>query len=195
LENTLTVQIGTTDARLEGDRSVVRGKPTNLGVLIGRAMMDKTRSNLAIVNSGGVRDAIVAGAITYKDVLKVQPFGNTVCTVDLTGNDLLDYLNASAKMSIGSGAFPQFAGVELEIVGGTASNVRIQGAPLDAGKTYRLAINNFQAAGGDGYPKLTGHPSFVNTGYVDADVLRAFIAAHNPLKAADFEPGSAVVRR
>jgi 5'-nucleotidase/UDP-sugar diphosphatase len=63
------------------------------------------------------------------------------------------------------------------------------------GKTYRMVLNNFIAAGGDGYPKLTAHPSYVDTGYVDADVLRAYITAHSPLKAADFEPGSAVVRR
>lgn len=194
-QDKLTVQIGNSDGRLEGDRAVVRSKPTNLGVLIGRAMMDRTKADLAIINSGGVRDSIAAGAITYKDVLKVHPFGNTVCTVDLTGGELLQYLNTAGKMSPGSGAFPQFAGVEFELVSASATQVSIRGVPLDAGKTYRLALNNFQATGGDGYPKVTGHPSFVNTGYVDADVLRAFIAAHNPLKIADFEPGTAVTPR
>jgi len=191
----LAIQIGATDARLEGDRKVVRQQPTNLGVLIGRAMMDKTGADLAIVNAGGVRDAMGAGVITYKDVLKVQPFGNTVCVVDLTGQELADYLNAAAKMTVGSGAFPQFAGVALDIAAGMASQVRIAGQALAPGKTYRLAINNFQASGGDGYPKLSSHPSFVNTGFVDADVLRAFISKNSPLKAADFDPGTAVVRR
>lgn len=98
-------------------------------------------------------------------------------------------------MSPGSGAFPQFAGVELEIAGGAVANVRIKGRALEMAKTYRLALNNFQAAGGDGYPKLTAHPSFVNTGFVDAEVLRAFITANSPLAAARYEPGSAVLRR
>jgi 5'-nucleotidase/UDP-sugar diphosphatase len=194
-QDKLDIQIGATDARLEGDRIVVRSQPTNLGVLIGRAMMDKVQADLAIVNAGGVRDAISPGNITYKDVLKVQPFGNTVCTVDLTDQELINYLNAAAKMTPGSGAFAQFAGVELDITSGTASQVRIAGQALEMGKTYRLTINNFQASGGDGYPKLTDHPSFVNTGFVDADVLRAFISKKSPLKAADFAPGSAVVRR
>jgi len=194
-QDKLNIQIGATDARLEGDRKLVRSQPTNLGVMVARAMMDKTRADLAIVNAGGVRDAIAAGVITYKDVLKVQPFGNTVCTVDLTGQELTDYLNAAAKMTPGSGAFPQFAGVELEIAAGQASKVRVAGQALQLGKTYRLAINNFQASGGDGYPKMTGHPSFVNTGFVDADVLRAFISKNSPLRVADFEPGAAVVRR
>lgn len=194
-QDRLDIQIGATDARLEGDRAVVRNKPTNLGVLIGHAMMDKTRADFAMVNSGGVRDSIKAGAITYRDILKVHPFGNTVCTVDLTGQEVVDYLGISAKMTPGSGAFAQFAGIELEMSQGVVSNIRVQGKPLDANKVYRVALNNFQAAGGDGYPELTNSPSFVNTGYVDADVLRGFVATHNPLKAADFDPGTSVVRR
>lgn len=191
----LGVQIGSVDANLDGERDRVRRQPTNLGVMVARAMVERTGADFAIVNAGGVRDSIKAGAITYKDVLKVQPFANSICTADLTGQEVLDYLSAAAKMSPGSGAFPQFSGVELDITAGTVSNVRIRGAALDPAKTYRLAVNNFQAAGGDGYPKLTAHPSFVNTGFVDAEVLRAFIATHSPLTAAKFDPGTAVVRR
>ena len=194
-QDKLDLQVGATDARLEGDRAAVRSKPTNLGVLIAKAMMEKTGADFAIVNSGGVRDSIKAGPITYRDILKVQPFGNTVCTVDLTGQEIIAYLSAASKMSPGSGAFAQFAGIELEMANGAVSNVRVQGTALDTNKVYRMALNNFQAAGGDGYPRLTDNPSFVNTGFVDADVMRAFIAARNPLKAAEFDPGTAVVRR
>jgi 5'-nucleotidase/UDP-sugar diphosphatase len=191
----LNIEVGATDGRLEGERAIVRSQPTNLGVLVGRAMMDKTGADLAIVNAGGVRDSIQAGVISYKDVLKVQPFGNTVCTVDLSGQELLSYLNVAANIAPGAGAFPQFAGVEMEIVNVGVSRVRIAGKALDPAKTYRLAINNFQASGGDGYPQLNKHPGFVDTGFVDADVLRSFLGKNKPLKTADYAPGSAVVRR
>ena len=49
----LTVEIGSTDGRLEGDRAVVRSKPASLAVLIGRALMEKTRADFAVVNAGG----------------------------------------------------------------------------------------------------------------------------------------------
>jgi len=75
------------------------------------------------------------------------------------------------------------------------TSASIKGAPIDPAKTYRMAINNFQAAGGDGYPKMTGHKGYVDSGFVDADVLRSFILANSPIKVADFEPGDAVVRR
>jgi len=191
----LLVEIGATDGRIEGDRAVVRSKPASMGVLIGRALMDKTKADFAVVNAGGVRDSFAPGKLTYKDILKVQPFGNTTVTVDLTGKEVMDYLNAVAKMSVGSGAFGQFAGIDLVITGGAVTSATVKGAQLDPGKTYRMAINNFIAAGGDGYPKMTGHKSYVDTGFVDADVLRAYVAAKSPLKAADLDPGTAVVRR
>jgi 5'-nucleotidase/UDP-sugar diphosphatase len=190
----LLVEVGSTDAKLEGDRSLVRTQPTALGVMIGQAMMDKTKADFAIVNAGGVRDSLPAGKLNYKDILTVHPFGNTITFVDLSGAEVLNYLNAAAKMSSGSGAFAQFAGVQLTITSGSVKDVRIRGAMLNPAASYRLAINNFVAAGGDGYPKLTTHPSYVDTGFVDADVLRNYITARSPLRAADYAPGSSVLR-
>lgn len=191
----LLVEVGSSDGKLEGDRSVVRSQPTALGVMIGQSMMDKTKADFAIVNAGGVRDSLPAGKLTYKDVLTVHPFGNTVVVVTLTGKEVLDYLNAAAKMTPGSGAFAQFAGVQLVIEGGKVQSAQVAGQAIDPTKTYRMAINNFVAAGGDGYPKLSTHPGYVDTGFVDADVLRAYIAANSPLKSQAYAPGNSVVRR
>jgi 5'-nucleotidase/UDP-sugar diphosphatase len=190
----LLVEVGSTDARLEGDRAVVRSQPTSLGVLVGRAMMEKTGADFALVNAGGVRDSLPAGKLNYKDILQVQPFGNTIVVVDLTGAEVLAYLNSAAKMSAGSGAFPQTAGVRMRVATGVVQDVQIQGNPLDPKRSYRMVVNNFVASGGDGYPKLTTHRSYVDTGFVDADILRNFISTHSPLKAADYAPGNSVVR-
>jgi 5'-nucleotidase/UDP-sugar diphosphatase len=165
-----------------------------MGVLVGQSMIAKTRADFAVVNAGGVRDSMPLGKLTYKDVLKVQPFGNTIAVVDLKGVEVLQYLNAVAKISVGSGGFAQFAGVRLRIAAGVVTEASIGGAALDPAKTYRMAVNNFIAAGGDGYPKLTGLPSYVDTGFVDADVLREFITNRSPLKAGDYAPGDSVVR-
>ena len=194
-QQALSVVVGRSDAVLNGDRAMVRGRPTDLGVLIGRAMMERAKAQFAVLNSGGIRDSLPAGEISYKDVLKVLPFGSTLGFIDFSGADALAYLNAAAKMTLGAGAFAQFAGVELVIESGVVAQARIGGQPIDPARTYRMAVNSFMAAGGDGYPRLKDRPGYVDTGFVDADMLRNFLWARNPLKAADYAPGNAVVRR
>lgn len=191
----LGVAVGSADGILDGDRNRVRAKPTNLGTMIARAMMEKTNADFGLMNSGGVRDSLPAGTITYRDVLKVQPFGNTVSVVTLPGSELLEYLRFAARATPGAGAFPQTYGLTMRIEGGQLQSVAIGGQPLDPARSYRMAINNFTATGGDGYPKLVNHPGHVNTGFVDAEVLREFIAKKSPVRIADFEPGDAVTRR
>jgi 5'-nucleotidase / UDP-sugar diphosphatase len=191
----LQIPVGSTEGLFDGNRDRVRRQPTSLGVMIARAMMDRTGADLALINSGGIRDSLPEGRITYRDVLKVQPFGNMVALVTLSGAELTAWLQAASKMTPGAGAFPHTAGVRLEIAGGDLVRAAIGGQPIDPRREYRLALTNFTASGGDGYPKLDSHPGYVNTGFVDADVLREFIARNSPVKASAFDPGDAVQRR
>lgn len=190
----LDVVVGQSDGVLDGSRDNVRKQPTNMGVFIASVMMQKAGADLGLMNAGGVRDSMPTGALTYKDVLKVQPFGNMLSHVTFNGTELMVYLSTAAKMTAGSGAFAHFAGVNLVIEGGVIKVATIKGAPINPAKNYRMALNNFQANGGDGYPKITTHPGYVNTGFVDADVMREYLSKNN-IRAADFAPGDAVVRR
>jgi len=190
----LGVKVGELSAKLEGDRSVVRGQPTNLGVFVGEAMMARTQADFAVINSGGIRDSLPAGVVSYKDVLKVFPFGSTLAYVDMSGAEALDYLKAAARMTPGAGAFAQFAGVRLRIVGGELQRAEAGGKPIDPAKRYRVAINSFIAAGGDAYPKMVEHPGYVNTGFVDAEVLKDYVAKHSPIRAERYAPAGAVTR-
>ena len=191
----LGLEVGSADGIFDGDRDRVRKQATNLGTLVARTMMERTGADLALMNSGGVRDSLPAGRISYRDVLKVQPFGNTVCVVRLTGAELLAYLQAAAKMTPGSGAFPQTAGLRWVIADGQLASAEVGGQAIEPKREYRLAINNFTASGGDGYPKLNEHPGYINSGFVDAEVLRDFINRNSPLKTANFAPGDAMQRR
>ena len=190
----LDMVVGQSDGVLDGSRDNVRKQPTNMGVFIASVMMQRAGADLGLMNAGGVRDSMPAGKLTYKDVLKVQPFGNMLAHVTLSGTELMAYLNIAAKMSPNSGAFAQFAGINLVIEGGAVKSASIKGMPIDAAKNYRMALNSFQAGGGDGYPKLSDHPGYVNTGFVDAGVMREYLSKNN-IRSADFAPGDAVVRR
>jgi len=184
----LEVKIGNANGHLEGDRSKVRFVQTNLAHVILAAQMARTSADLAVMSGGGVRDSIEAGDITYKDVLKVQPFGNTVVYVNLTGKELTDYLTAVAQMKPDSGAYPQFANVSFVAKGGKLNDLKIKGEPVDPVKSYRLATLSFNATGGDGYPRLDNKAGYVNTGFIDAEVLKEYIQKNSPLDVNAYEP-------
>ena len=184
----LEVKIGTLNGRLEGDRSKVRFVQTNMGHLILAAQMARTNADFAVMSGGGVRDSIEGGDITYKDVLKVQPFGNLVVYADMTGKEVTEYLTAVAKMKPDSGAYPQFANVSFVAKEGVLNDLKIKGEPVDPTKTYRMATLSFNATGGDGYPRLDEKPGYVNTGFIDAEVLKQYIQQNSPLDVNSYEP-------
>ena len=184
----LEVKIGETNGRLEGDRDKVRFVQTNMGRLILAAQMDRTGADFAVMSGGGIRDSIEAGDISYKNVLKVQPFGNVVVYADMTGKEVIDYLTAVAQMKPDSGAYPQFANVSFVAKDGKLNDLKIKGEPVDPAKTYRMATLNFNATGGDGYPRLDNKPGYVNTGFIDAEVLKAYIQKSSPLDVSVYEP-------
>lgn len=184
----LEVKIGTVNDRLEGDRSKVRFVQTNMGRLILAAQIARTGADFGVMSGGGVRDSIEAGDITYKSVLKVQPFGNVVVYADMNGKEVIDYLTAVAQMKPDSGAYPQFANVGFVAKDGKLSDVTIKGEPVDPAKTYRMATLSFNATGGDGYPRLDNRPGYVNTGFIDAEVLKEYIQKNSPLDVSAYAP-------
>lgn len=184
----LEVKIGSVNARLEGDRSKVRFVQTNMGRLLLAAQMAHTSADFGVMSGGGIRDSIEGGDITYKSVLKVQPFGNIVVYADMSGKEAIDYLTAVAQMKPDSGAYPQFANVSFVAKDGKLNDLQIKGEPVDPAKTYRMATLSFNATGGDGYPRIDNKPGYVNTGFIDAEVLKEFVQKNSPLDASAYEP-------
>ncbi|ECV7955670.1 bifunctional UDP-sugar hydrolase/5'-nucleotidase [Salmonella enterica] len=188
----LEVKIGSVNGLLEGDRSKVRFVQTNMGRVILAAQIARTGADFGVMSGGGIRDSIEAGDITYKSVLKVQPFGNIVVYADMSGKEVVDYLTAVAQMKPDSGAYPQLANVSFVAKEGKLTDLKIKGEPVDPAKTYRMATLSFNATGGDGYPRIDNKPGYVNTGFIDAEVLKEFIQQNSPLDAAAFTPNGEV---
>ncbi|EDX5917613.1 bifunctional UDP-sugar hydrolase/5'-nucleotidase [Salmonella enterica subsp. enterica serovar Typhimurium] len=188
----LEVKIGSVNGLLEGDRSKVRFVQTNMGRVILAAQIARTGADFGVMSGGGIRDSIEAGDITYKSVLKVQPFGNIVVYADMSGKEVVDYLTAVAQMKPDSGAYPQLANVSFVAKEGKLTDLKIKGEPVDPAKTYRMATLSFNATGGDGYPRIDNKPGYVNTGFIDAEALKEFIQQNSPLDAAAFTPNGEV---
>ncbi|MDF2275856.1 bifunctional UDP-sugar hydrolase/5'-nucleotidase UshA [Aeromonas caviae] len=186
----LGVVIGATDGVLDGERANVRNKQTNLGRLITTATAEKLSTDFGIVNSGGVRASIAAGDISYRDVLTVHPFGNTVNKATMSGNELLTYLGQVATKTANTGGYAQFGGIKMTVdcQAKSVGIATIGGKAFDPAATYSFSIPSFSAAGGDGYPKI----DTINAGLVDAGVLKDYIAAKKTIQVADYQPAGEV---
>lgn len=156
--------------------------------VIADAMLEATAkmgTEVAFVNSGGVRASLEAGTITYGQAISVQPFGNTLTVLELHGTELKEAIN----QGVGTGGELQPSkGSRYRIdksqpKGSQAVDIVINGRPLDPNGTYKVALPAFTANGGDAHTVLqNAKGSRVDTGLVDLDVLLAYIKAHSPLE-------------
>lgn len=160
-----------------------------LGTVIADAQLAATRAadkggaQLAIMNAGGVRtDLEKAGEVTFGQIFAVQPFGNTLVTMSLTGEQLDQVLedqwggDRARMLNLSSSVEYSWSrsapvGEKVDI-----ASIRVDGKPVEAGGTYRVTVNNYLADRG-----LLSKGTDRTPGVLDLDALVAYLAANDPL--------------
>jgi 5'-nucleotidase len=167
--------------------------------LAGLAPADKGGAQLALMNPGGIRSDLVYkasgsegdGVVTYGEAFTVQPFTNMMNVVDLTGAQLITALQqqvsgpneASPKILQVSQGFTYT--LDLTKTGAdriVVDSVKLNGEAIVPSKTYRVAMNEFLAGGGDGFSVLKEHTNKL-VGASDLDVFNAYLAANSSASA------------
>ncbi|MYQ54741.1 MULTISPECIES: bifunctional metallophosphatase/5'-nucleotidase, partial [unclassified Streptomyces] len=167
--------------------------------LEGLAPADKGGAVVAFMNPGGIRaDLVYAasggegdGVVTYGEAFTVQPFTNMMNVVDLTGAQLAAALQQQVSGS--NEASPKILQIsegltytlDLTKSGAdrvVAGTIRLNGEAIDPAKTYRVAMNEFLAGGGDGFAAL-GAGTNKLVGPSDLDVFNDYLAAHSTATA------------
>jgi 5'-nucleotidase/UDP-sugar diphosphatase len=122
-----------------------------LGNLVADLMRDAVRADIAVQNGGGIRGDLRAGPVRLRDLYTVLPFDNTIVTMTLSGRHVEKMLEESVARR-GRGGFLHVSGVSFTATDeGRVRDIRVNGAPLDRDRLYRVAANNFTAGGGDGF--------------------------------------------
>ena len=214
VDTELNVVFAKSEVDLNGERSLKDGVygnrdgETNLGDLITDAMLWKalrdinlnvdSRNVIAITNGGGIRASIPKGDVTKKAINTVLPFGNTLSVVYVTGDKLLEALEASTYCSpTPVGGFPQVAGMTFAISADVKYDankdtypgstyygpntikrvdiLEVNGLPFDPDATYAIVTNNFSAAGGDTYYTFAASEINIDTGLPLDEVVMEYI--------------------
>lgn len=168
---------------LTSQREIVRTRESELGNLTADAMRDYTGADIAIINGGGLRADLPQGKVTRGDVLSIFPFGNIVEKIEVKGSAVKAMLEHSVEyLPATFGGFMDVSGLTFELnpkakAGNRVSNVLVQGKPLDPDATYTLAVNDFTAAGGDGYEMLKGARELGQYGTME-DIFSQYLLKH-----------------
>lgn len=168
---------------------------TPLGDLIADSMLAAARrqepnTQIAFMNPGGIRADLpfnADGQLTFADIFAVQPFGNDLVVMTLTGSEIENVLKQQYQPSgnnilqVSAGfefAWRQPAGQPIELVPNT---IKLNGQPVVPDQAYRVVTNNFLAGGGDGF---IGFKIGTNRDIIggDLEALEAHVKANSPLK-------------
>ena len=204
----------------ETGKRLIRNRETNLGDLCADAYRTVLGADIAFVNGGGIRADILAGDITYGEIIAVHPFGNTACVVEATGQEIVDALEMTARSTPGeNGGFLQVSGLKYTIDLNITSSVKVDDKsmfvsveglrrvknvqvlnqageyePIDLGKTYTLASHNYMLkSGGDGINMFMDNKVLQDEVMIDNQVLITYIRDH--LKGVVGEAYSNPLRR
>jgi 5'-nucleotidase len=153
-----------------------------------------TGSQLAFMNAGGIRADLLFpsspagegdGNVTYGEMFTVQPFGNSLVTMTLTGAQIDAVLEQQFTGGIGilqvSNGF-SYTRSNSAPAGAKVSNITLNGIPVTPAGTYRVTVNSFLADGGDNYATFRDGTNRI-PGNVDTDAFENYLKA-NPAGVA-----------
>lgn len=171
-------KLAETVTRLEGDRPLVRSRETNLGNLAADALLNALPGDIAVINGGGIRSSIAAGAVRIADCLNVMPFDNYLARLQMRGSTiqrLFEQVRTEMTTTAGYGGFLQVSrGFNVKY---TSSGVELKylGRPLESEALYTVVTNDFLSNGGNGLPQFTECVASETSAILCADALMKYV--------------------
>nr|WP_232345390.1 5'-nucleotidase C-terminal domain-containing protein [Paenactinomyces guangxiensis] len=150
-----------------------------LGNLIADAQRWKMNTDFSFMNPGGIRADLPAGKVTWGDVFSVQPFGNDLVKMELTGEQIRRLLNQQFQ-DPDRIRILKVSGLEFTWNPSRPANDRVvdvrkaDGTPIDPARTYTVTTNSFLASGGDNFTVFNEGTNKV-VGPTDLDALVEYI--------------------
>ncbi|WP_241758024.1 bifunctional metallophosphatase/5'-nucleotidase [Myxococcus landrumensis] len=152
-----------------------------LGSVLSDALREVSKSDIALLNSGGLRAELPAGELTYGALFEVLPFDNTIAVLTVSTEELKRLLEAAYSRK----GIYQVSGLKVRVetcngVSKLASVTLANGKPLPAHKRFRVAMPDFLARGGGGLDDVlkTLAPESIDLGERQALTLRDGLIAH-----------------
>ncbi|MBL3649148.1 5'-nucleotidase C-terminal domain-containing protein [Bacillus vallismortis] len=150
---------------------------TPLGNLIADGMRAAMKTDFALMNGGGIREALKKGPITWGDLYNIQPFGNVLTKLEIKGKDLRKIINAQISPVFGPDySISGFTYTWDKETGKAVEMKMADGAEIQPDATYTLTVNNFMAtATGTKYQPIGSLGKNPVTGPEDLDATVEYV--------------------
>lgn len=151
-----------------------------LGEYITDVMRATQHVQIAITNKGGIRTILPKGKITMQKLYAVLPFDNTVVTMNMTGQQIVDVLEHSVDNA-------QFSGINVQYQPSAPAGKRVRSVMLADGTAlrpdgvYSVATNDFLSNGGDGFAMFLKGTKVVNTNETLRDCVANYIRSQKTI--------------
>ncbi|WP_404288851.1 bifunctional metallophosphatase/5'-nucleotidase [Glutamicibacter arilaitensis] len=152
-------------------------------------------AEIAFMNPGGLRADLLYGedgTVTYKAAADVQPFANTLITLDMTGEQIREALEQQwqpdgserSKLHLGISEGLEYTYVEDAAAGEHIKDITFNGEPLDESATFKVAANAFLATGGDNFAAFAEGTGHADSGQIDLDATVNYFESHDVVSPA-----------
>jgi 2',3'-cyclic-nucleotide 2'-phosphodiesterase/3'-nucleotidase len=154
-----------------------RGGESTVGNLVTDAMRAEVGADIAMQNTGGLRADLPEGPVTKGHIFEIMPFENTIVTMELTGTQV----RRAIEEGLRGERVTQISGLKYEFAFDRPDFQRLvkvtlpDGSPFEEDRSYKVAVNNFMAEGGDDYAALKQGKNPVETVINVRDALEAFV--------------------
>ncbi|GAA3705323.1 hypothetical protein GCM10022377_18820 [Zhihengliuella alba] len=154
-------------------------------------------AQIAFMNPGGVREDLYVGndggVVTFAEAAMVQPFANTLVTMDLTGAQIKALLeqqwqpagSSRPKLHLGVSEGFAYAYDDSRPQGERILEMSYLGEPIGSDEVFRVVANSFLAAGGDNFTTFAEGTDRADSGQVDIDATVNYFAAHEIVDPAE----------
>ena len=203
-----------------------RGRESTLGNMVAQAWLDEVNvpgrpgADIGIQNPGGIRAELYYkasgsegdGVVTYAEAAGINPFANTLQTIDITGSQFKTVLeqqwqpagSARPFLAMGLSDNVTYTFDESRPSGDRVTSITVDGRPIDAKAIYTVASGSFLIAGGDNFTVLQQGTNSKDSGLIDTDAFVNWLSAHKTVSpsyvkhgvrvqvAGDVKPGKTV---
>ncbi len=192
-EEQLRRRVGTIQGEFPGGRTL-GATDAPLGNLVAEATRLAANADISISTARGLRAGLPTGEVTYRDVLSVSPFGNTITQADLNGQDLWRMVELIKKNYLTNPNDNMFfsRGIEIEFENNRIKAIRLNGVEVPNAPTgrYRVATRDYLPDVVSDFAFIRNNPTYTYTGITEVEAIEGYFRRHPVVRADQMRHGN-----